>query len=62
MSWGSVSGHEETDFLLEADRSHHLRLTNRIKDKLKRRCSFQVSIIFYLIYFVLIVNVLFLYP
>ena len=39
----SWSCNEDTECLLEADRSH-LRLSNRIKDKLKRRSSFQVII------------------
>jgi len=37
----SWSCNEDTECLLEADRSH-LRLSNRIKDKLKRRSSFQL--------------------
>lgn len=43
-SGGSSYHSEETDTtcLLDVDRTHYLRLSNRIKEKLKRRCSFQV--------------------
>ena len=41
-SGGSSYHSEETECLLDVDRTHYLRLSNRIKEKLKRRCSFQV--------------------
>lgn len=45
-SGGSSYHSEETDTtcLLDVDRTHYLRLSNRIKEKLKRRCSFQVPV------------------
>ncbi|XP_046441529.1 rho-related BTB domain-containing protein 1-like isoform X3 [Daphnia pulex] len=42
-SGGSSYHSEETECLLDVDRTHYLRLSNRIKEKLKRRCSFQLS-------------------